>query len=255
MTNNFNPIEAFGIGVFETLPFLDGKIPFLGQHLERMRKGLIFLNSYSSEFKKEEVIETIQSLNLQGNKVIRIIARYNCEPEISISDSYPYAYKDYNVGFSLCIAAATRKNESSPINSIKSLNYLENFLARQKAKSLGFNDAVFLNSQGKVAETSTANIFAFKNKELFTPSINQGLLPGIIRSQVIKYALQNNITVKEQPMGVDQLTTSDYVFVTNSLLCIMPVRKINDQHLNISNQFAKDFFENFFLTNEYSGLR
>ncbi len=112
----------------------------------------------------------------------------------------------------LVVARDTRRNEHSPLSRIKSLNYLDNVLARREAARRGGDEAVLLNTAGRVAETSIANLFLVRDGRLFTPPVAEGALPGIQRAAVI-----DAHPVVERPIEAAELFSADEIILTNSL--------------------------------------
>jgi len=110
------------------------------------------------------------------------------------------------------IGAVTRRNEHSPLSRIKSTNYLDSILARQEAQARGADDAVILNTQGRVAESTVANVFALIGGAILTPPITEGALPGVMRADVLKLARG-----EEAPMTVEMLKSAGEVFLSNAL--------------------------------------
>ena len=96
-------------------------------------------------------------------------------------------------------------------------------IEKNKAKEDGFKDVLFLNENGYLSETSCANIFIVKNDKIYTPKVSCGLLNGIIRMWVIE-----NFPVIEKELRLDDLKNADEVFITNSLMGIMKVKKFED---------------------------
>jgi len=122
--------------------------------------------------------------------------------------------------------SAIRQNEHSPLSGIKSLSFLNYILARMHAQENGFNEAVLLNTRGFVAEAATSNIFLVKNKKIITPSLNNSILSGITRSQIIKAAKLLGLKVHERTVSVRELLSADEVFLTSSLAEVLPVVRI-----------------------------
>jgi branched-chain amino acid aminotransferase len=112
----------------------------------------------------------------------------------------------------IAVASVTRRNEHSPLSRIKSLNYLDSILARREAADHGADDAVLLNTQGRVAETTTANLFAVIDGVVVTPPVAEGALPGIARRLVLE-ALE----VIERPLLLQELYRAEEIVLTNSL--------------------------------------
>ena len=100
---------------------------------------------------------------------------------------------------------------------------MENILARTTARASGFDEAIFLNEQGYLAEGSTTNICLVSNGELITPSFESGVLPGITREVVLEIARTSNMRATERLVNLDELVEAQEAFVTNSVLELMPL--------------------------------
>jgi branched-subunit amino acid aminotransferase/4-amino-4-deoxychorismate lyase len=100
---------------------------------------------------------------------------------------------------------------------------LENVLARTAARAGGYDEAIFLNEKGYVAEGTTTNIFLVSNGELITPSVESGVLPGITREAVLEIARTSDIRANEMLVKLDELVEAKEAFVTNSILEVMPL--------------------------------
>jgi len=110
---------------------------------------------------------------------------------------------------------------------IKSLNYLNNVLAKIEALSSGVEEAIMLNEQGYVAEASTENIFIVKGNKIITPPVNAGILKGITREVVINIAKELGYEVEERNITIHELFNADEVFVTGTAAEVVPIVKIS----------------------------
>lgn len=210
----------FGKGVFETILFLEKPI-FLKEHIERLKNGMKELGLEELE---EEMLLDYISLNFIKNKAVKILVT---PQNIIITErEIPYTEEDYIQGSSLKLSKV-RRNSTSMLCYIKSTNYIENIIEKNKAKEDGFKDVLFLNENGYLSETSCANIFIVKNNKIYTPKVSCGLLNGITRMWVIK-----NFPVIETELTLDDLKNADEVFITNSLMGIMKVKKFEDIEYN-----------------------
>jgi len=207
---------SFGLGAFETICVYHGVPILLDSHLERLNGALKMLgidktvnrSTLSSYLSKNPVSQGALKISVSRENTI-IAVREN-----------PYNDSDYTKGFSL-VVSETLRNETSPLTYIKSLNYAENILEKRRAASLGYEEALFFNTRGALAEGSSTNIFLQKGNRLYTPALSCGLLNGTIR----KYILER-YPVQETCIYSAELAAYDEVFVTNSLLGIMPVTGI-----------------------------
>jgi len=205
----------FGRGVFETILWKDRPI-FLDEHLERLKSSMEKIGLLPLE---EKILKEYLDKIYISNKGVKItVTPLNIiitEREIN------YKEEEYNRGMKLTISKV-RRNSTSKLCYIKSTCYIENLIEKENAKKIGYDDTIFLNENGYVTETSCANIFIVKNKEIFTPKIEAGLLGGIIRGQIIK-----NCKVKEKSITLEELKEAEEVIATNSLMGIMPINEID----------------------------
>ena len=206
----------FGKGVFETILWKDRPV-FLNEHIERLKSSMEKIGLLPLEEKM--VREYLDKLDIKDKGVKITVTPLNIiitEREIN------YKEEDYNRGMTLTISKV-RRNSTSMLCYIKSTCYIENLIEKENAKKIGYDDVIFLNENGYVTETSCANIFIVKNKEIFTPKISDGLLDGIIRRKIIEHcdAKETSITMKD-------LKESEEVIITNSLMGIMSIKRIDD---------------------------
>jgi len=129
------------------------------------------------------------------------------------------------------LIASTRRMPAECLNPrIKSLNYLNNILARIEANAAGMDEAIMLNTQGFVSEGTVDNIFIIKNGQLITPQVSDGLLQGITRDSILQIAQQSGIPTVECSLTTYDLLQADECFLTGTGAELIPVGQIN-QHL------------------------
>ncbi|MCK5710180.1 MAG: aminotransferase class IV family protein, partial [Deltaproteobacteria bacterium] len=128
-----------------------------------------------------------------------------------------------------------RRISESPLLNVKSLNYLENILARREASGSGFDEALFLNESDEVAECSTSNIFWFNRDTLFTPARECGLLSGTTRDLILSFITECGMSSVEGQFSLNDLIAADCVFITNSLIGCVPVTKVEGHSINPDN--------------------
>jgi len=233
----------FGDGLFETIRAYQGQALFLKQHWERLLKTATFLQ-IPIPFNIEELIQIITELlhknNLQNKDArIRITLTRGLNPKSRIAipemldptfliTAIPY----YSLpAINNIIISNIKRNEFSPLANMKTLNYLDNILALQEAKQNGADDALFFNTHNKLACATTANIFMVKNNQLYTPPLQDGALPGIMRSVILQIAENLEITVAESSINIEELKTADELFLTNSLVGIRSIHHLLGQAL------------------------
>lgn len=214
----------FGRGLFETILVKDKPI-LLEEHLNRINQGLKNLN-INKTITKDYFMNNFYKLN-QNNCGVKLIVTE--ENTLLFTREIPYKEKDYEKGFDLKISSIKRNPESHGVY-LKTLNYLDNIIEKDIAAKEGFDEVIFQNTTGYLAEGSTSNIFFIKNNTLYTPSIKCGLLNGIIRIWII-----NNFNVVEGQFGIEDILHCDGAFITNSLLGIMKIKSINNINIKDSN--------------------
>lgn len=125
-------------------------------------------------------------------------------------------------------ATAIRRNETSPAAGLKTLGYLDAVLAASVARGAGCDEALFRNTRGHVACAGTGNLFAVIDGRLVTPPLSDGVLPGILRAEILsECAPRCGLSVTERSFGLDELLGAEAVFVTNSLRGLAPVTAID----------------------------
>ena len=210
----------FGRGVFETILIKENPI-FLKEHIERLNKGIKYLK-LGDKIEEKFVLEKIKYYNIKNKALKIIVSEKNI---IFQSRDLTYKEDDYKKGFSIKLSNIVR-NSNSDLVKIKSINYLENIMEREKALEEGYNEVLFLNEKGFLAEGSISNIFIVKNKRIYTPSENCGLLRGTVRDYLVK-----NYDIKEKEITIKDLENCDEMFITNSLIGVMGINKFQDRIL------------------------
>jgi branched-chain amino acid aminotransferase len=240
----------YGDGIYETMRVYDGVTFMLDEHLRRLYRSASLIGltiPLDADSLKRSVYETLIANSLRNAFVRLTISRgYGpigldpdlCpEPTVVIitqeMKDYPKSF--YEKGISLIIPE-TKRNFREAINpEIKSLNFLNNILAKIEAKKRGAYDAIMLNVYGKLSEGTISNVFFYKNGILCTPSLECGILDGITRSIVITIAKRDGLKVKEAEFIKEDLYLSEEVFITSTTLEVMPVSKVDDQKYAVGN--------------------
>ncbi len=227
----------YGDGLFETIRAYKGHPFRLDAHLDRLftsaKELKIHLNHSSDEL--HQAVQSLLKLNKLADAYIRItLSRGHNHPTLLIVTKpltqYPQEY--YKHGISI-IVSKTRISTSWPLAAHKTLNFMNNIMAREDANSLGAQEVLFLNTDAQVAECSVSNIFLVKNNEVITPSLKANILPGITRKVVLEICRQNGIAAREDFFNLERLIAADEVFLTNSLMEVMPVSTIDKRPLSL----------------------
>lgn len=240
----------YGDGIYETLRVYDGVVFKLEEHLSRLFRSasLIGLSiPLDINLLKIAVYETLIANSLRNAYARITISRGKgsigldpdlCpEPTIVIFSQefrkYPKAF--YQNGIHLIIPA-TRRNYHKAVNpQIKSLNFLNNILAKIEAKKKNAHEAIMLNMRGNLTEGTISNVFFYKDKRLCTPSLECGILDGITRGMIIDLSLKEGIQVHQGRFLKEDIYTAEEVFITNTTMEVIPVSKIDDRGISVGN--------------------
>ena len=232
----------YGDGVFEGIRLYDGKIFRLDQHLDRLFASAkaIMLNMPMTKPELTEVCcETCRLNNVRDGYIRLVVTRgvgslgldpFKCrKPSVFvIADKIElYPEEVYRKGIELVTASTQRVNVAAISPSIKSLNYLNNILAKIEAIHAGTIEAVMLNSAGYIAECTGDNLFIVRGGRLETPPVSDGALVGITRAVILELAAKLKLTAGEMHLTRYDLMTADECFLTGTAAEIVPVAAID----------------------------
>ena len=231
----------YGDGVFEGIRAYDGRVFRLEDHVKRLFDSAqaIMLNIPLTEDEMcQAILETLRKNNLRDAYIRPIVSRgygdLGLDPNkcpkpsvIIIAVEWGAMYGDlYEVGLTAVSVSVRRNSPDSLPPNIKSLNYLNNILAKIEANIKGGNEAIILDSRGLVSEGSGDNIFVIKDGQISTPhTINN--LKGITRAAVMDLAETRGNPIQEKELGLFDLYTADEVFVTGTAAEVAPVTKVD----------------------------
>jgi len=242
MVSVFDHGFLYGDGIYETMRAYDGIVFMLDRHIERLNRSasLIQLTVPSPDNIRDAVYETVRANGLKSAYVRVTVSRgkgpIGLDPALCPKTTFvviaeefrEYPEKYYNEGVKFIIAK-TRRNLRDALNpKIKSLNFLNNILAKIEAKKQGAYEAVMLNAEGLIAEGTVCNIFFVRNNILCTPSVDTGVLDGITRELVLGLAKGTGMQVWEGDFLPEDLFSASEVFFTNTTSEVMPVSQIGD---------------------------
>lgn len=242
MISVFDHGLLYGDGVFEGIRVYNNRVFLLKEHIDRLfnsAKAIALEIPMSKEELVTAVADTCKANELENGYVRLIVTRgkgslglnpYLCkDPEIIIIAAEIQLYpKDFYENGLKIVTVGTVRNHPEAINPrIKSLNYLNNVLAKIEAINAGCMECIMLNHKGEVAEASGDNIFTIKDGKLYTPSIYSGALEGLTRNKVISLAESLGYSVNEVSMQRYDLYTADEVFLTGTAAEIISVVEID----------------------------
>ena len=232
----------YGDGVFEGIRAYHGKIFTLQEHLDRLyaSAGAISLTIPISKAEMGAAIKNTMAANNLTDSYIRLVVtrgvgKLGLDPNkcarpqiIIITDTIElYSKALYEKGLDIVTVTTIRNHFSALDPKIKSLNYLNNILAKIESIRAGAGEALMLNKDGYVAECAGDNIFIVKDNALITPPASAGILIGITRNLVMKLAADMGIVVKEELMTRCDLYIADECFLTGTAAEIIPVVTID----------------------------
>ncbi len=228
----------YGDGVFEGVRFYDGKPFRLAAHLERLAlsaRAIALELPYGLDCLTRAVFQTVAAAP-EPNGYLRILvtrgpgplgidpSRCHSPQVVIIADRLQLVSERVRSQGARVIIAATRRLGADGLDPrIKSLNYLNHILARMEATHAGADEAILLNSAGRIAEGSADNIFIVKRGELLTPPVIEGALDGITRQVVLEIAKKLDIPSRETPLAPYDLFTADECFLTGTGAELIPV--------------------------------
>ena len=229
----------YGDGVFETMRSRNGLIFRLESHLERLRAGLHVLRiPLPDRGRLRAAVRDVLQANALPEASVKILAFRDGPPGptpaathepcvlITAAPFDPEALRSCAAGVS-ARTASIRRDETSPLSAIKSLNYLDSIIARMEAADHGDREALLLNCQGRVAEGAASNVFALQGGRLLTPLPAEGALPGITRRTVLEIAHTLGIPCDEAALTPEELKRAGEAFLTNAGAGIMPLTMLD----------------------------
>jgi branched-chain amino acid aminotransferase len=232
----------YGDGVFEGIRAYHGRVFKLKEHIDRLycsAKAILLDIPLSPAAMTEAVLETCRRNKVRDGYVRLVVTRgigtlglnpNRCKRAsvIVIAGKIQlYPPELYAKGMEIVTVPTTRNLANAVSPAIKSLNYLNNILAKIEANISGHEEAIMLNAEGYVAECTGDNVFIVKGGQLLTPPLSAGALYGITRGTVIDLARQAGVTVQEPNLTRYDLFVADECFLTGTGAEIIPVVKID----------------------------
>jgi branched-chain amino acid aminotransferase len=260
----FDQGVLFGDGVFEGIRAYSGRVFKCKDHVDRLydsAKMIMLRIPMSKEKLIEVILETCRRNDIRDGYIRLVVTRgigdlslfpkrklkptvFCIAGKISI---YPEEF--YEKGLSI-VTAVQRRNKATIVDpQIKSLNYLNNILAKIEANQAGVPEALMLTQEGIVAECTGDNIFIVKEGKLYTPPIHVGILSGITRNTVIMIAEEMGIEVCEKEFTLFNVYSADECFLTGTAAEVVPVREVDQRVIGngkvgpITKKLLKTFHE------------
>ena len=232
----------YGDGIFEGIRAYNGRVFKLKEHIDRLfcsAKAILLKIPMAHADIMAAVVETCRRNRIREGYIRLVVTRgvgtlglnpNRCKNPsvIIIADKIQlYPPEFYQRGMDIITVPTTRNLHSALNPAIKSLNYLNNILAKIEANNAGCEEAIMLNAQGFVAECTGDNLFIVKEGQLFTPPLSAGALYGITRKVVMELATESGLQVSEPNLTRYDLFNADECFVTGTGAELVPVVKID----------------------------
>ncbi|QDU82847.1 Branched-chain-amino-acid aminotransferase [Polystyrenella longa] len=236
----------YGDGVFEGIRIYGGNVFLHGEHIDRLYESAKVIR-LEIPITKEEMVkaveETVARNNIDDGYVRLVITRgagslgldirRTSNPQVIIIAAtislYPEEY--YHEGLQLITASTIRNHPQALSPRIKSLNYLNNIMAKIEATDMGCIEALMMNHKGEVSECTGDNIFIIKDKIVKTPPTDAGILEGVTRNAVIKLAREAGYEMQETTLTRHDVYVADECFLTGTAAEVIPVVSIDGRQL------------------------
>jgi branched-chain amino acid aminotransferase len=252
----------FGDGLFETIKSINGQLEFIDEHFARLWKGMQVLQfnipkHFTPDHLQSEITGLLKKNKHQKTARIRITVfrgdgglydPTNHTPNYLVQTwALPDDTGKWNSnGLVLGIYPEVRKS-CDILSNLKHNNFLPYVMAALYAKQQKWNDALLLNTEGRLCDTTIANIFLIKDETVYTPSLPEGCIAGVMRKNVISHFNAGNQKIIERRLSIDDLKEADEVFLTNSIYNMRWVQNIGDK--KYSTVYTHKIYSAIFSTN------
>jgi branched-chain amino acid aminotransferase len=254
----------YGDGVFEGLRVYGGKVFRHREHIERLYDSArsIYLEIPLTPKQMIEAVESTVRANAKQDGYVRLVVtrgagslgldpRKTSDPQVIIivDDIVMYPPELYENGMEIVTAATIRNHPNALSPRIKSMNYLNNIMAKVEGVRAGCYEALMLNHKGEVAEATGDNVFLVKHGVLKTPPPDAGILEGVTRNAVMELANAAGIPVQEPPLTRHDVYTADECFLTGTAAEVIPIVKVDGRTIGngkpgpISRQLREAFHQ------------
>ncbi|MCJ2072285.1 aminotransferase class IV [Methylobacterium sp. J-030] len=227
---------TLGDGLFDTALALGGRVAFADAHIARLVAAAAILGIPAEA---ERIRAAMRAVAVQGERLaLRTTLTRGSGPRglRPPADPRPTLFVTAAPGAKSAAFTPLRlwptaiaRNDTSPAARLKTLGYLDAVLAAREAAAAGFDEALFRNTRGCVACAGTGNLFALFGATLVTPPLDDGVLAGIVRAEILDLAAGCGLQAEERSLGLPAFLGAEAVFLTNSLRLLAPVTAIGDR--------------------------
>jgi branched-chain amino acid aminotransferase len=253
----------YGDGVFEGLRSYGGKVFRLEGHLDRLwdsAKAILLEIPLTRQALTEAIDATLKANGLNDGYIRLVVTRgagtlgldpnRTSNPQVIIITDYIAVYPEelYSTGLNIITASSLRNHPGALSPRIKSLNYLNNILAKIEGQQAGCLEALMLNHKGEVAECTADNIFLVRDGVILTPPTDAGILEGITRDAVIELARTAGYEVREVSLTRHDVYIADEVFLTGTAVEVIGVVKVDNRKIGTGapGPITKELKEKFY---------
>ncbi len=223
----------YGYGLFETMRSYGGRVFRPEEHYQRLRDGAARLAMAVPLTLRElsEAVEAVLDRNELSDARVRLMLTAGAEGAagsviLMAREVTEYPRQLYRRGMS-ALVTSVRRNETSFLSGVKSLNNLDNVLAREEARRQDADEAILLNTRGFVAEGSASNVFLVLDGRLVTPNLSSGCLAGISRQAVLELAAEIGLEAIETDVELSAFAVASEAFLTGSVMEVMPLTRLD----------------------------
>jgi branched-chain amino acid aminotransferase len=232
----------YGMGLFETMRSCNGVVFALSDHLDRLlasAEKLSISNPYKKKFLKEAVYKTLEGNGLSDARIRLTFTSGSVSTDqqqqptllITATELKPYPAEYYQKGV-MVVLCPYRQNPNDPTTGHKTTSYMPRMLGLKFAQKYKAAEALWFTTDNRLAEGCISNIFLVKDSAIYTPAVNTPVLPGIARKTVLKLAAEHSLRCSEKDLHIDDLLDADEVFITNVIMQVMPVIKVEKHDIN-----------------------
>jgi branched-chain amino acid aminotransferase len=257
----------YGDGVFEGIRFYNGRVFLFEEHLDRLydsAKAILLTIPLERAAMHEAVLETVRQNNLRDGYIRLVVTRgkgdlglnpNKCsKPTVFIIaatiELYPEKY--YTEGLRVNTVPTQRVSPAALSPAIKSLNYLNNIMAKIEGNLYGAQESIMLNAQGFVAECTADNLFVVKKDQVITPHVSDGALGGITRRLMFELAKEMGREIREIQLTRYDLFVADELFLTGSGAEVVPISDIDGRAIPVG-PVTREFIKHFRARTQNSG--
>lgn len=222
----------FGEGLIETMLWNDKSIRLFRLHMERLSESLdtIGFPPLDEEEFLHNIHKTISANKDPETAIVRAQFFKNIEDTALhyIIESQPFTQKWPTQKISIGITQKAVKCPDS-ISHLKASSRIQYIIAKNDADEKGWNDALLLNPQGRIVEGTISNVFAIFGNNIYTPSLNEGCINGVMRKYLLEHRSINHLSIAEKQLDISMLQQADEIFLTNAVRGVYPVHSFMDK--------------------------